>query len=137
LAHLIEKKFVKKWCSLVMLGTLQERLHFPVLQNKVSTPKFQHPCSFKEEIHKKITKHDDPISFENCGAYYLPMQTRFRTTPPWPEFLLDMECEPAQIPTPNILKYYHDSTDQALSISPKLVHPDGHQQTQATTDPCL
>jgi hypothetical protein len=54
LAHLIEKKFVKKWCSLVMLGTLQERLHFPVLQNKVSTPNFQHPCSFKEEIHKKI-----------------------------------------------------------------------------------
>jgi len=56
LAHLIEKKFVKKWCSLVMLGTLQERLHFPILQNKVSTPNFQHPCLFKEEIHKKITK---------------------------------------------------------------------------------
>lgn len=96
LAHLIEKKFVKKWCSLVMLGTLQERLHFPVLQNKVSTPNFQRPCSFKEEIHKKITEeeitqHDDPISFENCGAYYLPLQTRFRTTPSWPKILVDME----------------------------------------------
>jgi hypothetical protein len=51
--------------------------------------------------------------------------------------LLDMEWEPAQIPTLDIPKYYCDSTDQALSILPKLVHPDWHQQTQATTEPCL